>query len=100
MVAARAAPGRLSPSSFSVLAVTSFGVLPRVEANGCSELQMNCFPAATGRDLTACRQTLRTWTGCFGLQVRRQVRLQVPCLTLRQPDDSLSALNTVRSKGF
>ena len=49
-------------------------------------------------DLTACRQTLRTWTGCFGLQVRRQVRLQVPCLTLRQPDDSLSALNMVRSK--
>ena len=40
-------------------------------------------------DLTACRQTLRTWTGCFGLQVR----LQVPCLTLRQPDESLSALN-------
>ena len=28
-------------------------------------------------DLTACRQTLRTWGGCFGLQVRLQVRLQV-----------------------
>ena len=26
------------------------------------------------------------------------VRLQVPCLSLRQPDSSLSALNTVRSK--
>ena len=39
LLAARAAPGRPSPSRFSVIAVASFDVWPRVEANGRNELQ-------------------------------------------------------------
>ena len=39
LLAARAAAGRPSPSRFSVIAVASFDVWPRVEANGRNELQ-------------------------------------------------------------
>ena len=40
-MAARAVPGRPSPSRFSVIviAVAGFGVWPRVEANARNELQ-------------------------------------------------------------
>ena len=39
LLAARAASGRPSESFFSVIAVASFDVWPRVEENGCNELQ-------------------------------------------------------------